>query len=297
MADGEKKKRLPVGIENFEEIRAEGFYYVDKTAMIGDLLHNWGKVNLFTRPRRFGKSLNMSMLKAFFEIGCQKPLFDGLAIARETQLCREYMGRFPVVSVSLKSVEADSYEAARSMVVKVINKEAKRLKSLLDCETLSPDDREMLSSLMSSDMDDATRYRVGNVDVYCPWDVINYCDELMADGEAQPKDYWSNTSGNEIVRHFLEQVDQGLAKGEIEALIAGETVTKEIHEDLTYNNLYDSAENIWSVLFTTGYLTMRGKGMGKNIRLSIPNMEIRNIFTEQIMPMFRGETKKKWPVV
>ena len=130
------------------------------------------------------------------------------------------------------------------------------------------------------------------MDVYCPWDVINYCDELMADGEAQPKDYWSNTSGNEIVRHFLEQVDQGLAKGEIEALIAGETVTKEIHEDLTYNNLYDSAENIWSVLFTTGYLTMRGKGMGKNIRLSIPNMEIRNIFTEQIMTMFREETKK-----
>ncbi len=418
MADGEKKKRLPVGIENFEEIRAEGFYYVDKTAMIGDLLHNWGKVNLFTRPRRFGKSLNMSMLKAFFEIGCQKPLFDGLAIARETQLCREYMGRFPVVSVSLKSVEADSYEADRSMVVKVINKEAKRLKSLLNCETLSPDDREMLSSLMSSDMDDAALcysvyelsellhgyygikaiilideydiplskandkgyyeqmvslirgmfhqalktndhlyfavltgclrvakesiftglnnpkifsittvrfdeyfgftddevqkmlgyyglshrydavkewydgYRFGNVDVYCPWDVINYCDELMADGEAQPKDYWSNTSGNEIVRHFLEQVDQGLAKGEIEALIAGETVTKEIHEDLTYNNLYDSAENIWSVLFTTGYLTMRGKGMGKNIRLSIPNMEIRNIFTEQIMTMFREETKK-----
>ena len=130
-------------------------------------------------------------------------------------------------------------------------------------------------------------YRFGNVDVYCPWDVINYCDELLSDSEMEPKNYWSNTSGNQIVRRFLERVDRGLAKGEIEALIAGETVTKEIHEDLTYDNLYDSTENIWSVLFTTGYLTMRERGPGKKICLPVPNMEIRNIFTEQIMAMFR----------
>ncbi len=413
-----RKKRLPIGIESFEKIRREGFYYVDKTTMIGDLLCHWGEVNLFTRPRRFGKSLNMSMLKAFFEIGCDKTLFDGLAISKETELCSDYMGRFPVVSVSLKGVEADSYEAARSMMVRVINREAKRLKSLLDGSRLSLDDQKMLASLMESNMDDAALnyslyeltellhnyyglkaiilideydiplakanakgyyrqmgalirsmfhqalktndnlyfavltgclrvaeesiftglnnpkifsitavrfdeyfgftdedvremlryyglgkrydtvkewydgYRFGNVDVYCPWDVINYCDDLAADPETEPKDYWSNTSGNEIVRRFLAQADKGLAKGEIEALIAGETVTKEIHEDLTYDNLYNSGENIWSVLLATGYLTMRGKGPGKNIRLSIPNMEIRNIFTEQIMAVFREKTKE-----
>lgn len=418
MADSEMGRKLPVGIESFEKIRTEGFYYVDKTAMIGDLLRHWGEVNLFTRPRRFGKSLNMSMLKAFFEIGCDKMLFDGLAISRERELCQDYMGRFPVVSVSLKGVEGDSYEVARGMVVRVINKEAKRLKSFLDSGRLSSEDQKMLSALMESSMDDVTLnyslyelsellrnyhglktiilideydiplakandkgyykqmvtlirsmfhqalktndnlhfavltgclrvakesiftglnnpkifsvttvrfdeyfgftdeevqkmlryyglesrygavkdwydgYRFGNVDVYCPWDVINYCDELLSDREMEPKDYWSNTSGNQIVRRFLERVDRGLAKGEIEALIAGETVTKEIHEDLTYDNLYDSTENIWSVLFTTGYLTMRGRGPGKKICLSVPNMEIRNIFTEQIMAMFREETEK-----
>ena len=286
MADSEKKKRLPVGIENFEEIRAEGFYYVDKTAMIGDLLHNWGKVNLFTRPRRFGKSLNMSMLKAFFEIGCQKPLFDGLAIARETQLCREYMGRFPVVSVSLKSVEADSYEAARSMVVKVINKEAKRLKSLLDCETLSPDDREMLSSLMSSDMDDATRYRFGNVDVYCPWDVICYVDDLCQNPEAYPQEYWMNTSGNDIIHTFLSKAKPATVKRQIERLMDGEAVTMTIQDKLTYKEMYDSIENMWSVLFMTGYLTQRGKAQGRKRQLMIPNTEIRNIFSEQILEQF-----------
>ncbi len=418
MADRGMGRKLPVGIESFEKIRTEGFYYVDKTGMIGDLLRNWGEVNLFTRPRRFGKSLNMSMLKAFFEIGCDKTLFDGLAISGERELCQDYMGRFPVMSVSLKGVEGDSYEAARGMMVRVINKETKRLKGLLDSSRLSSEDQKMLSSLMESNMDDVTLnyslyelsellwnyyglktiilideydiplakandkgyygqmvtlirsmfhqalktndnlhfavltgclrvakesiftglnnpkifsvttvrfdeffgftdeevqkmlryyglesrygavkewydgYRFGNVDVYCPWDVINYCDELLSDPEMGPRDYWSNTSGNQIVRRFLERVDRGLAKGEIEALIAGETVTKEIREDLTYDNLYDSTENIWSVLFTTGYLTMRGRGPGKKICLSIPNMEIRNIFTEQIMAMFREETEK-----
>ena len=412
------KKKLPVGIESFEEIRKEDFYYIDKTAMIRDLLYKWGKVNLFTRPRRFGKSLNMSMLKSFFEIGCDKTLFEGLEISKEKALCEEYMGKFPVVSISLKGVEADNYETARNLAVKVINEEARRLQYLLESSKLSWEDRELFSLLLKKDMDDETLccslrelsellqkhynrkviilideydvplakandrgyydqmtalirnlfeqalktndnlyfavmtgclrvakesiftglnnpkvlsitsvrfdeyfgftdsevkemleyydlsgaydaikswydgYRFGNVDVYCPWDVISYCDELTDDPTAQPKDYWSNTSSNDVVRHFIEKIDDGLTKSEIEALLAGETVTKEIHEELTYNQLYSSIGNIWSVLFTTGYLTHRGKPDGKRFKLMIPNMEIRNIFAEQIMEMFREHTQK-----
>ncbi len=413
-----RKKKLPIGIEDFREIRTEGFYYVDKTGMIRDLLDRWGKVNLFTRPRRFGKSLNMSMFRTFFEIGCDKKLFDGLAISGEEELCREYMGRFPVVSISLKGVEAGDYETARGMLVREINREARRRKCLLESGSLSENEKNMVLRLMESDMDDETLccslcelsellwkhygqktiilideydvplakasdrgyydqmitlirgmfnqalktndylqfavltgclrvaresiftglnnpkvfsitsvrfdeyfgftdqevremlryyelgdrydsvkkwydgYRFGNVEVYCPWDVINFCDDLCDDPYMEPRDYWSNTSGNGIVRHFIEKVDRGLTKGEIEALVAGETVTKEVHEELTYNRLYDSIDNLWSVLFMTGYLTMRGKPEGKRVELTIPNMEIRNIFTEQIMAMFKEETGK-----
>ncbi len=150
------KKKLPVGIENFEKIRTEGFYYVDKTAMIRDLLHNWGEVNLFTRPRRFGKSLNMSMLRAFFEIGCDKALFDGLAISKEKGLCDMYMGKFPVVSVNLKALGADNYETARSLVVKEINREARRHQHLRESDLLSAEDKQTFSSLMKRDMNDDT---------------------------------------------------------------------------------------------------------------------------------------------
>ncbi|MDO4327835.1 MAG: AAA family ATPase [Lachnospiraceae bacterium] len=425
MGDTERRK-LPVGIENFEEIRTEGFYYVDKTAMIRDLLQKWGKVNLFTRPRRFGKSLNMSMLKSFFEIGCDKTLFDGLEISKETTLCDAYMGKFPVLSISLKGVNGNDYASARSMICSVIGSEAMRFQFLLESEFLTDKDkklyhqltavdetnqevfvmpdsvlvgsirtlsgllqkhygrkiiilideydvplakandkgyydqmvtlirnifeqalktnddlyfavltgclrvakesiftglnnpkilsittvrfdeyfgftddevREMLKYYDLEDKYDAVRewydgYRFGNVDVYCPWDVISYCDELTDDPSIEPKDYWSNTSGNDVVKYFIEKVDQGLAKSEIEALVAGETVTKEIHEDLTYNRLYDSIDNIWSVLFTTGYLTLRGKGKGSQYQLAIPNMEIRNIFTRQIMVMFKAAAGK-----
>lgn len=413
------KKKLPVGIESFEEIRTEGFYYVDKTAMIRDLLYNWGKVNLFTRPRRFGKSLNMSMLRAFFEIGCDKALlFDGLAISKEKELCDTYMGKFPVVSVSLKGIDAENYETARGMAVRVVNEEARRHKYLLDSARLSVEEKEMFSRLMNPEMNDEVLryslrelsevlwkhygkkvimlideydvplakanengyykqmisfirslfaqalktneylhfavltgclrvakesiftglnnpkilsittvrfdeyfgftdgevrelledygftdaydsikswydgYQFGNVEVYCPWDVINYCDELQDDASMAPKDYWSNTSGNDIVRRFLAKAGAGVAKREIEALVEGETVTKEIREELTNNNLYDSIDNIWSVLFTTGYLTRRGRPDGKRFQLAIPNMEIRNIFTEQIMEMFKADTQK-----
>ena len=418
MGTAGRRKKLPVGIEDFEEIRTEGFYYVDKTAMIRELLNRWGKVNLFTRPRRFGKSLNMSMLKYFFEAGSDKTIFDGLEIAGERELCQEYMGKFPVIFVSLKGVWADNYETARGLIINVVNKEARRLQYLLESQRLSAKDKEMFSYLMEEQMDDRVLccslcalsellqkhhgskaillideydvplakanergyygqmvwlirnlfeqalktnehlyfavltgclrvaresiftglnnpkifsvstvrfdeyfgftdqevremlvyyglenrygavkewydgYRFGNVDVYCPWDVINYCDELTDAPDMEPKDYWSNTSGNEVIRHFLGKMGNGLTKGEVEALIAGETITKEIHEDLTYNELYLSIENLWSVLFMAGYLTKRGKQEGKKIPLGIPNMEIRNLFTDQIMAMFKEEAKK-----
>ena len=406
------RKKLPVGIENFEEIFKESFYYIDKTDMIKDLLNTWGKVNLFTRPRRFGKSLNMSMLKNFFEIGSDPSLFEDLKIAEETALCQEYMGRFPVISISLKGIGAGNYQTARNLVVKIINEEARRLQFLMDSRNLSGRDKELFTQLMEKDMTDETLmfslrefsellykhygkkviilideydvplakaneqgyydemiflirnmfeqalktneylyfavltgclrvakesiftglnnlkvlsvtsvrfdeyfgftddevqemltyyglsekyqtvkdwydgYRFGSVEVYCPWDVINYCDDLLDNPEAEPKNYWSNTSSNDVVRHFIETLDARGTKREMEALIAGEPVTKEIHEELTYNNLCDSIENIWSVLFMTGYLTYRGTPGGGSYSLVIPNMEIRNIYRDQIMEMF-----------
>lgn len=418
------KKKLPIGIENFAEFQTEGFYYVDKTALIADLLHSWGKVNLFTRPRRFGKSLVLSMLKTFFGIGCEPSLFDGMNISKETELCQMYMGKFPVVSVSLKGVSGDSFETARSMMCSIIGNEALRLEILEQSSHLSESDKaryqalvhldnrgafEMsdevltnglltLSSLLEKHYDskvimlideydvplakasengyydqmvslirnifgqalktneslffavltgclrvakesiftgmnnlkvlsiadvrfdeyfgftdsevkdmleyydltefyDAVKewydgYRFGNVDVYCPWDVINYVDELRADKTAFPQNYWSNTSSNDIVRHFIEKATAGTIKREIEALVAGETVTKEIHQELTYKALYDSIDNIWSVLFATGYLTQRRKAEGDIFQLAIPNMEIRRIFTRQIMVLFKENVQK-----
>ena len=417
------RKRLPIGIENFCKIRTEGFYYIDKTAMIRDLLDKWSEVNLFTRPRRFGKSLNMSMLKSFFEIGCDQTLFDGLCIAKETALCEKYMGKFPVISISLKDINGADYPSARALLCSVIGNEALRFYSLLkDSERLNAVERRQYEQLISVDQgssesfvmpdsvltgslktlsvllekhygrkviilideydvplakaneqgfynemilllrslfeqalksndslyfavltgclriakesiftglnnpkilsittvrfdeyfgftDQEVRdllayygledkyeaikdwydgYRFGNTDVYCPWDVISYCDELMDDPSAAPKDYWSNTSGNAAVQHFIEKTGCGLSSAELEALTAGETVLKEIHEDLTYNRLYDSMDNLWSVLFMTGYLTYRGRPDGKLFQLAIPNREIRNIFTAQIMTLFKS---------
>lgn len=414
------RKKLPVGIENFEEIFKESFYYIDKTDMIKDLLNNWGKVNLFTRPRRFGKSLNMSMLKSFFEIGSDPSLFEDLKIAEETALCQEYMGRFPVISISLKDVDGADFKTAHDLLCSVIGREALRFDFLKNSERLSEEDKSLYRQLIKTDdsgqsifamsdsvvkgslkmlsfllekhygrkviilideydvplakanehgyyddmvllirnllqqalktndslyfavmtgclriakesiftglnnlkvlsvtsirfdeyfgfTDDEVQkmlayyglsekyqtvkdwydgYRFGNVDVYCPWDVISYCDDLLDNPEAEPKNYWSNTSSNDVVRHFIGTLDARGTKREMEALIAGESVTKEIHEELTYNNLYDSMENIWSVLFMTGYLTYRGNPSGGSYPLVIPNMEIRNIYRDQIMEMF-----------
>lgn len=418
-------KKLPIGIENFNKIRTEGFYYVDKTGMIKELLQNWGKVNYFTRPRRFGKSLNMNMLKSFFEIGCEKELFDGLEISKETALCEEYMGKYPVISLSLKGVNGDNFATARSMLCTVIGNEALRFQFLLQSDKLSDKEKMLYNQLThitvnqqdSFQMPDSVLmasiktlavllqkhyeqkvvllideydvplakasekdyyepmvtlirnlfeqalksndslffavltgclrvakesiftglnnmkvlsitdvrfdeyfgftdcevkemfayyqlsehyttvkawydgYRFGNVDVYCPWDVISYCDALRANPKAQPEEYWSNTSSNDIIRHFLEKANS-VTKREIEQLIAGEEVTKAIRQELTYKELYHTIDNMWSVLFTTGYLTQCGEPDGRKLRLRIPNTEIRNIFTSQITEWFQDAARQ-----
>lgn len=412
------KKKLPIGIENFKELQKEDFYYIDKTYFIRDFLAGWAKVNLFTRPRRFGKSLNMSMLKCFFELGTDRNIFKDLNISKETAVCEAYMGKFPVIFLSLKGMNADTYESALEMAVQNIRGEARRFQYLLDSDRLTSYDKEAFAELLQEHMTEGTLcsslkilsellekhhdrqvillideydvplakafergyydrmvlflrnmfehalktndslkfsvltgcmriskesiftglnnlkvlsiaevqfdeafgftdqevremleyyglsehyeeirewydgYQFGNVEVYCPWDVINYCDALRADQDAQPKNYWSNTSSNEAVRRFIQESDKAAVRREIERLVAGEVITKEIHQELTYKDMYASLENLWSVLFTTGYLTQRGKPEGNRFQLAIPNMEIRNIFTAQIMDFFKENVPK-----
>ena len=417
----QRKFRLPIGIESFEKIRTQGFYYVDKTNMIRDLLYNWGAVNLFTRPRRFGKSMNMSMLKSFLEIGCDAALFEGLKISEEEELCREYMGKFPVISISLKSVSGVDYESARQMMCTIIGREATRFEFLLESDKIAESEKQQYKALLNVDgegnfimsdaalanalltlsqllqkhyarqviilideydvpldrayqygyydrmvelirnmflqalktndslyfavmtgclriskesiftglnnpkvltvtdvrfdeyfgfTDDEVRellsyyaldeyyetvkewyngYRFGDTSVYCPWDVINYCDALIADKTAQPENYWSNTSSNNIVKRLLSKVN-AITKKEMEALIAGESIKKKIRQELTYNDLDSNVDNIWSILFTSGYLTSKGKAGGDTFEVIIPNREIRNIYIEQITEWFREET-------
>lgn len=337
------KKKLPIGIENFAKLQAEDFYYVDKTMLIKELLDNWAEVNLFTRPRRFGKTLNMSMLKAFFELNSDKNCFRDTRISREVYLCEQYMGKFPVIFISLKSISAQTYEKACDMAIQIVNGEARRFQYLLDSERLTEYDKDAFKSLLLPDMKESVLcsslrilsellekhhgqkvillideyfgftdsdvknileyyelsehydeikmwydgYRFGNVEVYCPWDVINYCDELRINNMAQPQNYWSNTSSNEAVKRFIQETDKGTVRKEIEKLIAGETIVKEIHQELTYQDMYASIENLWSVLFTTGYLTQTGRKDANTFMLTIPNMEIRNIFLTQIMEYFK----------
>ena len=412
-------KKLPIGIENFEEMRREDFYYVDKSHVIGQLLTQWGKVNLFTRPRRFGKSLNMSMLQSFFEIGKDKTLFDGLRISDNQELCEEYQGKFPVVSVSLKGINGATYEEARRFLIKTINEEARRLSVLSDSTELDETDHELLIQLKKKEMtndslvysireltellekhygskvivlideydvplakanengyydemvllirnlfenalktnnslkfavltgclriakesiftglnnfkaysitdksfdetfgftDAEVRellryygqekyyetvkewydgYRFGNVDVYCPWDVINFCSDHLADPGLEPKNYWANTSGNSVISHFIDSVGkpQKLTRMELEQLVNGGIVQKEINFELTYKELYSSIDNLWSTLFMTGYLTQRGEPSGNRYNLVIPNREIRNIITNHILKMFKENVK------
>lgn len=411
-------KKLPIGIEDFAQLRTEDFYYADKTGFIKELLQNWGQANLFTRPRRFGKSLNMSMLKRFFEYGDNSRLFQGLEISREKELCEAYMGRFPVIFVSLKGIQGSSYEMALKMAGQLISAEARRFQYLLESSSLQAHDKKLLDRLMLPDMDEPLLsyslnvlsqllekhhrskvillideydvplakafaygyydqmtvlirslfeqalktneslqfavltgcmriskesiftglnnlkvlsiadvrfaqyfgftdsevrammdeyglqkhygtvrewydgYQFGNEQVYCPWDVINYCDILRADPDAQPQNYWANTSSNDAVRQFIAQSDNGMLKRELEQLAAGEQITKEICQELTYRDMYRTVDNLWSVLFTAGYLTQRGRPDGKYFHLAIPNLEIREIFTNQIMDFFKKTVQR-----
>ena len=405
--------KLPVGIENFEDIRKSGFYYIDKTMLIEQTLNNWSKVTLFTRPRRFGKTLGMSMLRSFFEIGTDKSLFDGLYISQNKSLCDEHMGKYPVIFLTLKGVEGLTFTKAKSMLSEIIKDEADRHYILNSSEALTSVDKEafmkiltgneknienslktlsrllykhygkkvvilideydvpldkayqngyyheMVSlirglfgqalktndylqfailtgclriskesiftglnnfevvSIMDSMYDECfgftdkevqeilkyfnlsehytdvrewyDGYHFGNTDIYCPWDVIRYCKSLCADPTAKPQDFWSNSSGNALVRSFIDKADVQ-TKDEIERLIAGEYIEKEISQELTYDEIDKSIANLWSVLFTTGYLTKQGVTDDGKVRLSIPNREIKNLFIKKIREWFSDTT-------
>ena len=408
-----ERLKLPVGIESFEEIRSEGFYYIDKTGLIRDLLNNWGKVNLFTRPRRFGKTLNMSMLKSFFEIGTDKTLFDGLAISKDTALCEAYMGKFPVIFLSLKGVDGLTFEDAYGMLRVIIRTEVARMRALLDSERISEDDKKPLERIIKEEdtkddilnsfktlsfllyqhygkkvvllideydvpLDKAFHhgyyremvalirglfgqalktndflqfavltgclrvakesiftglnnfdvnsivdarydehfgftnkevlqllsdyglgehaaemkewydgYRFGYADVYCPWDVINYAKKLLADPKARPQTFWINTSGNDMVKRFVDKAEDKTTQQEIERLIDGEAITKAVQLELTYDEVDKSIDNLWSVLFTTGYLTFIGVTDDGRYKLVIPNREVREVFVRQINEWFK----------
>ena len=423
---GKVRKKLPIGIENFEEFSVEDFYYVDKTLFIKELLQNWGKANLFTRPRRFGKSLNMSMLKCFFEVGRNPALFEGLKIAQEKELCEKYMGKFPVISISLKSVDDRNFYSALASLKTVIGDEARRFDFLRISDRLSEDEKESYARLIKTGSDedglyamtekvvaaslktlslllekhygqkaillideydvpldkafqagyydemvslirnllgnalktndslyfavltgclriskesiftglnnlkihtisdvrydeyfgftnadvdallefyglsaykDVIRdwydgYRFGDTDVYCPWDVINYCDELLAAPSTPPKNYWANTSGNDLIRRMLKNANL-TTKNEVEELLNGGQITKRIKQELTYREIDDSIENVWSVLYATGYLTgMHVEQEDADIfRMWIPNGEIRKLFYELVEDWFRDVTR------
>ena len=415
------RRKLPIGIDGFEKIRTNDFYYADKTLFIKELLQNWGEVNLFTRPRRFGKSLNISMLKCFFEIGSNPVLFDGLKIAQEKELCEKYMGKFPVISISLKSVDGLSYEAAVTALRRAIGNEACRFSFLTESERLGQNDKELYMGLTAvkdgkylmtdgvltdslktlslllekhygqkaillideydvpldkafqagyydemvslirnllgnalktndslyfavltgclriskesiftglnnpkvhtisdvrydeyfgftnADVDELLEfyglsaykdtikdwydgYRFGDTDVYCPWDVINYCDELLADPSAEPENYWANTSGNDLIRRLLKKANQS-TRNDVEQLINGGTIIKPIRQELTYREVEDSIDNIWSVLYSTGYLTCRRRVPGKKMELALPNWEVRELFIELVKDWFEETTQ------
>ena len=413
--------KLPVGIDSFEKIRKNAFYYIDKTKLIEQLVETGGEVTLFTRPRRFGKTLNMSMLKAFLETGADVSLFEGLYIAENKALCDEYMGKYPVIFLSLKSVEGLTFDSAKYRITELIGREAKRFDFLLESDNLSDDEkwqykaitgmqngkfsmdedilgssiqilsyllcrhfgqkavilideydvpldkafengyyREMVSLIrglfgmalktndslsfavltgclritkesiftglnnfkvlsildprfdeqfgftdyeikkiledygLASHFEETKEwydgYHFGKADIYCPWDVINYVDQLKYDQTIGPQDFWSNSSGNAIVRRFIDKADVK-TKNEIERLIAGEVIEKEISPELTYDEVDKSIENLWSVLFTTGYLTHKGRTESGKYRLVIPNREVRNLFVKKIREWFSDVTR------
>ena len=411
----DNKLMLPTGIEDFKEIRTDGYYYVDKTALIEQVLDKRSKVTLFTRPRRFGKTLNMSMLRYFFEIGVDSTLFDGLHISENIEMCEKYMGKYPVIAISLKGVDADSYTKAKAQIIKIINREARRHRFLLKSENLDSFDKELLTQLLSRQMEEDTitsslqeltevleahfskkvvvlideydvplakayengyydkmvllirnlfgnvlktndslafavltgclriakesiftglnnfkvysitntefdetfgftneevrkmlvyygldshfeevkawydGYRFGNADVYCPWDVVNYCEDHKENTNAELQNYWMNTSGNEVIQHFVDSMNDPhmLTKSELELLVSGDTVVKQVDEMITYKELYSNIDNMWSTLFMTGYLTQRGKEPDGRYHLAIPNREICDCMVRRVLALFK----------
>ena len=418
------RKKLPIGIDGFEKIRTNDFYYVDKTMFIKELLQNWGEVNLFTRPRRFGKTLNMSMLKSFFEIGSDPALFHGLKITQEKELCEKYMGKFPVIFISLKSVDGLKYDSAVAALRTVIGNEAGRFRFLRESPELDEDDKnsynqlvnveikgntkydmtdailtdslqtlslllykhygqkvillideydvpldkafqsgyydkmvnlihsllgnvlktndslyfavltgclriskesiftglnnlnvmtisdpyfcdgfgftedevmELLNDYGLDDFHDTIRdwydgYQFGDTSVYCPWDVIKYAQILLKDKEAEPENYWANTSGNDLIRCLMKKANQS-TRNEVEQLINGGTIIKPIRQELTYREVEDSIDNIWSVLYSTGYLTCRRRVPGKKMELALPNREVKALFIELVKDWFEETTQ------
>ena len=403
--------KLPIGYENFEELRSNSFYYVDKTKLIEELLENKAKVNLITCPRRFGKTLNMSMLKYFFDVDTNPSLFNDLYISSNYELCSEYLGKYPIIFISLKGVEGLSFLEAKDRLVDVITYEAKRFSFLLDSDRLSSNDKEIYRSLVSLNTDhinslhllssllnkhynqkviilideydvplymafnygyydqmmnlirklfeytlktnDALKfavltgclrvskesiftgvnnfktlsitdsrfdemfgftddevkemlkyynleckldecrqwydgYRFGNTNIYCPWDVINYVDRIKDDINAFPESYWINTSGNDLVKRFIDKADK-TTRDEIERLIEGQTIEKKIRLDLTYDEIDNSIDNLWSVLFTTGYLTFKNSSIDGTYELMIPNREVKEVFVGQIQEWFKDK--------
>lgn len=408
--------KLPVGIDDFKKIREAGFYYVDKTKLIEQLLQSWGEVTLFTRPRRFGKTLNMSMLKSFFEIGAEKSLFQGLYILEKEKLCAEYMGKYPVIFLSLKGVEGLHFADAQKMLMTIINNEVRRHYYLKTSDKLTVEDRKQFEKMLLNEdvnlvdslrllsqllylhydqkvvilideydvpLDKAFKngyyqemvslirglfgqalktneflqfavltgclrvskesiftglnnfeinsivdieheegfgftdaevmqmlkyyhctnrysdikewydgYHFGNADIYCPWDVINFVKKLLTDSNAKPSAFWINSSGNDLVKLFVDKADQS-TKDEIERLVAGESVTKRIRLDLTYDEIENSIDNVWSVLFTTGYLTNIGNPESGVYELVIPNREVHEVFVLQIQEWFQRSVAKE----
>lgn len=427
----ETLRKLPIGMENFVEIRRNNFYYVDKTRLIEQLVEKWSEVSLFTRPRRFGKTLNMSMLRAFFEVGAEANLFDGLYISHKKELCEQYMGKYPVISFTLKNIEGQSFGEVKKSMKYLIGTIARQYSFLLESEKLSVVEKEIYRALLFTNEDGTFQmsdvalekslyrltellekhyhkkvivlideydvplekafhhgyydemvilirnlfgnvlktnehlkmavltgclriakesiftglnnfkvypitmrafdesfgftdeevqkmltyygleedyeivkawydgYRFGDVDVYCPWDVINYCSDRQYDPKLEPQNYWANTSSNDIISHFIDGMggQRKVTRIELERLINGETVQKEINQELTYKELYSSIDNLWSTLFMTGYLTQKGDSNGKRYNLAIPNQEIRNIMTDHILQLFKEDVAKDGAMV
>ena len=411
------KRKLPIGIENFDELRRNDFYYVDKSGLITELLEDWSKVNLFTRPRRFGKTLNMSMLRYFFETGTDKSIFDGLKVSENKEICDKYMGKYPVVFVTLKGVEGRTFESAYEMLGAIIRDEVSRHSYLLESNNIAEEDKRVLKNLLQGQdsqteikgslrmlcnllekhygqkvvllideydvpldkayyngfydqmidiirsmfnaalktndslflavmtgcmrvskesiftglnnlkvhtisddkfdeyfgfTDDEVQamlknygleshypetkewydgYRFGGQDIYCPWDVINYCYDLRASDRTKPKAYWTNTSGNSLIRRLIDRYGDGTTQFEIESLIAGETIVKDLNENLTHNEIDDNIDNLWSLLYMTGYLTAENYLDNGQYVLRIPNYEVRKIFKEQVLEWFKAKTK------